>query len=327
MKPIGGFFELELPKPINNFPKNSLQFWCGRASLKFILSQLQISKLYLPAYICDSVLEPLVELNIEYEFYAIDTSFFPSDLLDLKEKEFFLYVNYFGICEENVNKLKTYYADKLILDNTQAFFSTIPNDIWCFNSLRKFFGVSDGSFLYYPTDFVCDTNNLYREKIENNIDYSHLINRLIGNQQVAYQEFQQSEFKFTTQLYQLSKLSESIFERINLNEVKQNRLSNFIFLHQHLGKYNFIKIDLDKIVGYKNNIPFSYPFYPKKEINRSELAKQNIFVPQLWKEVEQRDKKFKLEKEISKNILPLPIDQRYEREEMKFIVKIILSRL
>ena len=56
MKEIGGYFELELNKN-REYHKNALKLNSGRNALIFILMNLKPRKIYLPYYICDSVLE------------------------------------------------------------------------------------------------------------------------------------------------------------------------------------------------------------------------------------------------------------------------------
>ena len=61
------------------------------------------------------------------------------------DNSYVLYTNYFGICAKNIKELAKKYKN-LIVDNAQAFY--MPKyGIASFNSLRKFFGVPDGSFL------------------------------------------------------------------------------------------------------------------------------------------------------------------------------------
>ncbi len=62
----------------------------------------------------------------------------------------FLCTNYFGIKDEFITSLSKQVSN-LIVDNAQSFFSNPIENIDTFYSPRKFFGVSDGAYLY------CDT--------------------------------------------------------------------------------------------------------------------------------------------------------------------------
>ena len=64
VKPIGGYFELEL-SCFGNFPhRDGLLVNIGRNALELILRSIKnIKTLYIPYYTCDVVLEPLKKFN------------------------------------------------------------------------------------------------------------------------------------------------------------------------------------------------------------------------------------------------------------------------
>ena len=77
MKEIGGtgeYFELELDNNIEYYP-DAIKLNSGRSAFKYILKAQNIQKVYIPNFICDTIIEPLKELNISYEFYNINKSF------------------------------------------------------------------------------------------------------------------------------------------------------------------------------------------------------------------------------------------------------------
>ncbi|MCK5538829.1 MAG: hypothetical protein KAI79_18530, partial [Bacteroidales bacterium] len=185
MKEIGGYFELELQEK-KEFHKKALKLNSGRNAFKYILKVQDIRKVYIPVFICDSIIEPLEELNIEYEFYNIDKNFEIIDEIVLKENEKLLYVNYYALKSKYMLKLANRYDGKLIVDNTQAFFELPINNIDTIYSPRKFFGVSDGGYLY--------TNKLSNEMLEEDLskDYSQLIGRIEDGASKYYDKYQQA---------------------------------------------------------------------------------------------------------------------------------------
>ena len=66
MKEIGGFFELELPQK-KEYHSKAIRLNTGRNCLEYILKSNNYKKIYIPFYICNSILEPIRKLNIEYE--------------------------------------------------------------------------------------------------------------------------------------------------------------------------------------------------------------------------------------------------------------------
>lgn len=91
-KPIGGYFELELPCKAEYYT-NAVRLNTGRNCLEYILRLRQYKKVYIPYYTCEVVLEPFHKLNIEYEFYHINEKLELADSIQLKEKEAILYTN------------------------------------------------------------------------------------------------------------------------------------------------------------------------------------------------------------------------------------------
>ena len=110
----------------------------------------------------------------------------------------------------------------------------------------------------------------------------------------------------------MSKLTHNILGAIDYEYVKRKREENFAFLAEMLGDKNPL--------GAKSNVgPYAYPFYIKNGIKvKRALAEKKIYVPTLWPNVLDMDGT--LEKDYAENILPLPVDQRYSREDMERIV-------
>ena len=121
MRKIGGFFELEISTRDNLFHKNALPISTGRACLNLILHKLKPIKVFIPYYTCDAVLEPLIINKIEFEYYSLNENLEPAEI-KLKQDEYILYINYFGIKKRVVQALIKKYGKRLIVDDTQGFF-------------------------------------------------------------------------------------------------------------------------------------------------------------------------------------------------------------
>lgn len=72
MKSIGGFFELEIVEGNSLYHDNAIKLSTGRACLNYILKTRKPSKVYIPFYCCNALIEPIILNDIEYEFYSID---------------------------------------------------------------------------------------------------------------------------------------------------------------------------------------------------------------------------------------------------------------
>jgi len=311
---IGGFFELELIKGNNTFHKNAIALSTGRACISLMIEHLQPKKIFLPYYTCDATLEPFKKYNVPFEFYNIDTQFFPVQPPRLGKNEFFLYTNYFGIKNKDTEKLIKKYKDKLVLDNTHAFFLKNYRSNWSFTSARKYFGIPDGAYLYAPVKFKPDTYSRFE-----NISIAHNLNRLLGNNEIAYEQYKTYEKSLNADIHFISLYSEAVLSQIDYSEVIKKRKKNFAFLHKELKPLNQIRIERDK-----NSVPFCYPFLPSSFIGKTELHKNNFFIPSFWNDTLQRGVDgFETEKMLSRELLPLPVDHRYDTRDMKAMVNFI----
>lgn len=317
MKIIGGFYEMLLPKESFEYHDKAVALSNGRACIRQIIKSLNIKKCYLPNYTCDAIYHPFDLENIDYELYCIDEKMEALSLPELIENEFFYYINYFGVKNNVVKKLYNKYGNKLIIDNTHDFFKQQQYDCCSFTSARKYFGVPDGAFLYSSVPI----NNNYKRF--DSYTLSHNLERIKGNQVIGFKMFQDYEKSLTCEINKISIISEKLLSSIDIDNTKLRRKNNFKILHEILGKLNlFIFEDMEE-----EDIPFAYPFLPADLFDKSLLYSSNIFVPTLWADALDREITTEFETKLSKNLLPLPIDERYDDEDMLFMSAQIIKFL
>ena len=312
MKEIGGYFELELRKG-DVFHTKAIKLNDGRNGLEYVLRAKKFSKLYLPYFVCEVVLQPPTKLNIEYEFYNVDLNLDPVFDKKIGENEAFLYVNYFGLKQKTVEKLKKSIPN-LIIDSTQAFFQMPYKNTDTFYSARKFFGVADGGFLY--------TDKLLDKSFDIDISYKkmqHLLQRIEEGAPSAYKLFIQADDDLDyNDIEQMSKLTLRILQNVDYEKVKSTRETNFKYLHSKLGKINDLSI-----VNARLNGPMYYPFLIKDDSIRNHLIKNKIYVPTYWPNTFKWCSENSTEYYLAKYILPLPIDQRYDLLAMQRIIEVM----
>ena len=137
-KAIGGYFGLEL-RHGEHYHKDAIRLNTARNCFEYVLRSRQYTKVYIPYYTCEVMLEPLNKLGVQYEFYSINEKLEPALLPNLKENEAFLYTNYYDLKQDCVLKLANCFGNRLIIDNAQAFFAKPIQGIDTFYSARKFF--------------------------------------------------------------------------------------------------------------------------------------------------------------------------------------------
>ncbi len=310
-KPIGGFFELEIKNKNYSYHSNAIALSNGRACLNLVLEHIQAQRIWIPFYSCNALLEPIKTNQIPYSFYSINLNLEPNEDLKLNKNEYFLYINYFGLKGKCVEALINQYSDQIIIDNTQAFFDRMNNKTWSFNSARKFFGVPDGAYLYTPYDIAVE--------YERNTDFNcnHLLNRLLGKQEQAYQEFIEYEKGLDGEIKNISILSEYLLANIDYLAIGQKRKDNFNHYHSFFEKINEFNLPLST-----NAIPYCYPLLLNNIIDKKLLYKQNIFIPVLWSDTIYRGLKgFDFEQELTQKLLALPIDHRYEIGDLNYVIE------
>lgn len=307
---IGGYFGLELPKG-EHFHKKALQLNTGRNCFEYVLRVRKYDKIYLPYYTCEVMLEPVHKLDVDYEFYHINDLLEPGSSPKLKINEAFLYTNYYGLKQSCVNRLSELYGDRLIIDNSQAFYSEPIKGVDTFYSARKFFGVADGAYLY--------TKHKLNQEFEQDFSFermSHLLKRTDIDAEAGYQDFRRNDDSLCNQeIKRMSNLTERILSGIDYEWVKNRRRANYCFLDCELRRKNLIHFELDD-----NAVPMVYPFLTEDSSLKQKLIENKVYVATYWSNVKGWIASGTLEHELVDKLIPIPCDQRYDIQMLNRIV-------
>lgn len=314
---IGGYFSLELPRR-EEYHKGALRLNTGRNSLEYILRSRKITKVYLPYYSCDVLLEPFSRAAVAYSFYHIDSKFEIAEDLEPSATQAILYVNYFGLKEDYVASLAERFGDRLIIDNTQAFFSKPFSGVDTFYSCRKFFGVPDGAYLY------CEgAANVELGQDSSLSRMEFLMKRIDQSPEEGYVSFrEESDSLRSIGILRMSRLTQRIMESIDYAEAAQARQKNFQFLDKSLSGINAFDMGFDD-----RAVPMVYPLLCDCTGLREYLISKRIFVPTYWPGLVGVHELNECEYAFVNCLLPLPVDQRYGEEEMKAVVKTVLEKV
>ena len=115
----------------------------------------------------------------------------------------------------------------------------------------------------------------------------------------------------------MSRLTENLLRGIDYASVAKRRQENFEFLDAELWNINELK--LKSVYG-----AFMYPLLiPNGIAVRKELQKEKIYIPTLWPNVLEECPPDSLEHHYAADILPIPVDQRYGIDDMKYLVEVI----
>ena len=167
------------------------------------------------------------------------------------------------------------------------------------------------------------TSYLYTDKhlaihLEEDVSYSrmqYLLKRIDLGAQEGYGDFQETESSLIGQpIKKMSRLTRSILSSIDYTKIYQERRRNIAYIHECLQNSNLLSVEFTE-----EDIPLSYPYLNKKEGLKAYLIKQSIYTPTYWPNVMDWSK-YNLESKLASSIVPIPVDQRYNRETIDVIV-------
>lgn len=308
---IGGYMEMEAfyGKEYHN---EAIRLNSGRHCLEYILRARRIKKIYLPYFLCASVRKICEKCEVEYFLYHIDKNFNP--LIDSVGPDSYVYiVNYYGQKnKEDILKLKEKYKN-IIVDNAQHFFEKPAGNVDTIYTCRKYFGVADGGYLY--TNYKLDSS------LETDVSFERMdfvMGRYEKDASTFYKKASENNKVFENEdMKNMSKLTQNLLKGIDYDFVVKRRTANFTFLHDSFKELN--KLDLIIPDG-----AFMYPLYIEDGMKiKKLLASEKIYIPTLWPDVFEVCEENSLEYDLAENILPLPVDQRYGKKEMKKVVEAI----
>ncbi len=312
-KEYGGYLEIDAAHG-TEYHKDAVALNCGRNGLAYLIQVNKIQKLYLPYFLCATVEDVCHHLHVPISYYEIDENFRPKFNQKLGAGEWLYFVNFYGqFSNSQLQAYKEQYGN-MIVDNIQAFFQKPLPETDTVYTCRKFFGVPDGGYLYTK-----DTTLPLEQ------DYSYdrmhfLLGRFEKTGSDFYSEFQENEALFDSlPLKKMSKLTHHLMSSVDYASIKNIRTENFEALHKSLKSYNRLELTVPE-GGYM------YPLWVEHGAEiRKQLQSQKIYIPTLWPDVFNVCAPESLEYDMAENILPLPIDQRYDKADMQFLAETVIK--
>ncbi|MDD5456785.1 MAG: hypothetical protein PHV30_07110 [Candidatus Margulisbacteria bacterium] len=297
----------------------------GRSSLRLILrSGFKDKKFLVPDFICPTIIEVLNQENVAYDFYNVGTDL-TINLSSIRNKDFdaIYVIHYFGNKHTNLEQInldnKFFIADHVFSPHFEK-----PKNLtdWIgFNSLRKISCIADGSLLRSTVSL----NDSLINKTEapfvglkyeaKNAKFEMLQNQDFSQDQEVFKLSQEAEDALNrqTEIYQISSRSLSLTYQFfkNLNEEEKIRAENYSELE---------KILTLKCTGADTDF---YSFFNLKVNKRDELRKwlfdRQIYLPVFWPGVPG------LTHELFPSIISIPIDSRYNINDMRRVAESILE--
>lgn len=313
MREIGGYFGLERFSGCE-YHHDLVGVNSGRNALLYVLKARRYRKIYIPRFLCDSVSELCRREGYAYEEYPMGADFQPQFSGEIKPDEAIYVVNFYGqVSDEDILRLEAQYGN-VIFDNVQDFFRKPVDGVDTVYSCRKFFGVPDGGYVSCTGVVLPLPEDESRERM------THILGRFEVSGSRFYGDFQKNdELFYEMPLRAMSPLTKNILRGVDYDSVRAARNENYGYLSAALGELNGIR-------PVAPDGPYAYPFYCENGMElKRKLAEAKIYVATLWPNVRQYDGT--LEKDYAENILPLPIDQRYGRDDMIRVIEAVKSQI
>ncbi len=326
------------------FDGRSRGFLCGRTALDYIIRDAKktigFESILLPSYCCHTMIEPFVRNGINIRFYSViaDRSRgilcnFPSPR---KEEALYL-LPYFGFegIESFGRQAKQWKF--CILDETHSCFSSYPavysdmNIRYTYVSYRKWTDVRGlaiankvGEDFFAPYVEKYHENYLQTKSQACSLKREY-IERGTGDKQYYLDLYRKSEEMLDTDYVGYVSYQESIelYERLDIDKVREKRRDNGMFLLEELSKIEGLSLLYSSM---SEACPLFFPILVENGLRdrlRKHLVDNAIYCPIHWPQSQYLVLKSQQEKELYEKELSVVCDQRYELSDMQRIVRCI----
>lgn len=318
----------------------------GREALGLVaeLIDLKGSCILLPSYCCSSMFEPFSKRGWTIIFYSLNDnlSVNESEVLYLCEKhapKAVLLMNFFGIAPTDLiaSKIKTFSEEVFIIEDfTHVLFSknVLSNKYVDFfvASIRKWMGIFDGAIVLSNKSIIHRnmTENTefinFREEAQTlKFEYSLSKDVKLKDRYLDLLKKAEVEINKYDCIHSISKSSLKMLNSLNINTLTLSRKVNFNHLFEEIRKINGIRFPF----RFEDNViecPFSLPILvDDRDIIQKQFANNGLYAPVLWPINTQARNLCPVSSMMSDSMLSIPIDQRYDYDDIEDIIRVIKS--
>ena len=323
-------------------------FSTGRAAQSFVLDEIEkdnpdIGRIALiPPYTCHTVIEPFLKHGYEIHAYPVDkhlktTAEMLENVIKCYSPSVVLIHRYFGFntvngCEDVIKK---YSAKGIIFieDRTQSLFSEFPSlpVQYITGSLRKWAGLPDGGFaisLCGKLDGkpLLHDERLMQAKVEASLEKYDFIVNGIGNKDSFLEKYRKAEeiLGAEDRYYSISPISAKVFSIIDIQQLRSIRRQNYNVLYEGIKGSN----NIDSVLPETSEIitPFYFMLWTDNRVDLQRMLRENrIYAPIVWLKEQISPTICEAAEELYQHALCIPVDQRYQSEDMLRIVDCLMK--
>lgn len=318
----------------------------GRSATKLVLQTIEdrnpdVQKVaLLPSFTCHTVFEPFLDYGYQVHTMPLcaklTTS--PEDILYYQEQynaRVVLVHRYYGFDTlPGFNKVVELLQKRgvvVIEDCTQCLYSSFPysNADYVVASIRKWCGVPDGGFAIckegsFPRKPISpDTKMVEAKRIASELKYQYLFEGK-GDKLSFKAKYREAEELLDSQVdfFTIDALSAAIQAELDVELLKKKRRDNYKVLLEGLQNKEGIQIIFDTLP--EDVVPLYFPILTdNRETMQDLLADNDIYAPVVWPKADNSPTIDEVAELIYEKILCIPIDQRYDIDDIQRIVKVI----
>lgn len=320
----------------------------ARSATSFILDTIEnrcvnVKKIaVIPSFTCHTVIEPFLAKGYKIHTYHIDRELLAdaNDVLGVIKStgaSVFLFHKYFGWDTitnlENIMPELKRLGVVTIEDCTQNLYSSfnrVDADYFV-GSIRKWCGVPDGGFAVCKEgQFENKPQNVDKELEKAKVEASLLKYKCLfkgqGEKQTFLNRYREAEDILNKQdkYYSISNVSTIIQSNLDTESLVNKRRENFKVIVDCLEKIERrgVRLIFNKLN--ENEVPLYCPILcEERKAVQSFLTQNNIYAPVIWHKAECSPVVDEDADYVYDHILCIPVDQRYDSDDMKRIITVL----
>jgi hypothetical protein len=147
-----------------------------------------------------------------------------------------------------------------------------------------------------------------------------MLQRIESGAQAALADSETAEAALNSRPMRMSRLTRRLLRSIDFEAAAAQRISNYEILHSALRDINRLNLP-----DSPPEAPMCYPLVCGIPGLRDTLIDAGIALPLFWLEVIDATQADEAENILARQMLPLPLDQRYNKNDMERLICLILS--
>ena len=332
---LGGMFGLELFESNISLKAKQLPLFLSgrqrllataRSAVKLLVRALRPATVWLPSYICGVVIDAARETDVRIRFYAVGDSLKIADnhwLAEIQDGDLVIFADYFGFDTWSSHGIEARARGaRVVEDACQAMLNRdfSPHSDYIIFSPRKFIGVPDGGILLAEkntelpdADFPAPPAQWLLQATRASILRAEFDR--YGGERSWFKMFQSTEAHGPMEPCRMSDLSAAILRIVDWATIKRRRRRNYEFLLSELGELAIFP-NLPRHV-----VPLGFPIRVRnRDRVRRALFNERIYPAVHWEIIDLVPAEFLSSHRLASEIMTLPSDQRYGRDDMKRMV-------